>query len=66
VLVLLQVHHYYCECFEGAELPEFAGMDDMCHWARFANSGDRPEMCTKTKSFVQSVKKVGEYSGTAR
>jgi hypothetical protein len=58
----VQVHHYYMECFDGAELPEFCGMDDMCHWARFAASGNRPELCPQTKDFSQRVKKVGELS----
>ncbi|GAQ84248.1 hypothetical protein KFL_001820010 [Klebsormidium nitens] len=53
------VHHYFMECFDRVEdLPEYAGMDDMCHWARFAASGGRPDMCAKTKAFVEKVKKL--------
>jgi hypothetical protein len=67
ISVLLQVHHYYMECFEGVQtLAEFAGMDDMCHWARFAASGGRLEMCSKTKQFVEKVKKVGKLPTDAK
>ncbi|GAQ80641.1 hypothetical protein KFL_000580360 [Klebsormidium nitens] len=52
------VHHYFLQLFAFAKMPRFVGMDDMCHWARFAASGDRPTLCAKTREFVQNVTKV--------
>ncbi|GAQ87554.1 hypothetical protein KFL_003600140 [Klebsormidium nitens] len=54
------VHHYMMLLFAHVHLPEFVGMDDMCHWARFAASGDRPQLCEKTREFHEETKKVGE------
>lgn len=59
---VLQVHHYLLLLFAFSKLPAFIGMDDMCHWARFAASGDRAARSAKTREFVENVTKVGELS----
>lgn len=55
------VHHYMMLLFAHVYLPDFVGMDDMCHWARFAASGDRPALSEKTHEFHEETKKVGEF-----
>ncbi|GAQ93069.1 hypothetical protein KFL_012810030 [Klebsormidium nitens] len=52
------VHHYMMLLFAHVRLPEFIGMDDMCHWARFAASGERTAMSDKTREFHEDTKKV--------
>ncbi|GAQ92741.1 hypothetical protein KFL_011160030 [Klebsormidium nitens] len=52
------VHHYMMLLFAHVRLPEFIGMDDMCHWARFAASGGRTAMSDKTREFHEDTKKV--------
>ncbi|GAQ91126.1 hypothetical protein KFL_007310030 [Klebsormidium nitens] len=52
------VHHYMMLLFAHEHLPEFMGMDDMCHWARFAASGDRTTLSDKTREFHEETKKV--------
>lgn len=58
---VVQVHHYLLLLFAYVHLPEFVGMDDMCHWARFAASGDRPALSEKTREFHEKTKKVGKW-----
>jgi hypothetical protein len=58
---VVQVHHYLLLLFAYVHLLEFVGMDDMCHWARFAASGDRPALSEKTREFHEDTKKVGKW-----
>jgi hypothetical protein len=58
---VIQVHHYLLFLFAHVHLPEFIGMDDMCHWARFAASGNRPALSEKTREFHEETKKVGKW-----